>query len=148
VEDFKQRVVALHDEHLEICCLAEALIQRMTLANDRQYQRAINLYGTIIKNENLIDKLNDLANRAVELDKNLSEAITRTNEAIELLAQLMDIESAYGNDEIVTFLRDQIDKFQKHHEALQELRNTLLPVKERVEGTLREIRGFRYRYWY
>jgi len=131
----------------EVCSLAEHLSRRLKLAREREYGEAVRFYCQLVKAGNLVSRLRDLLEELQEVEGRMKEDIEKVESAKTLLSQLIDIEGACGNRDLVAFLKGQADLLQAVQMRLLELRNKLTPAREMAEHLLRELRELT-RYYY
>ena len=146
-KSYQQEVDELMRRCQEVCSLAEHLSRRLKLAREREYREAMHFYCQLVKAGNLVSRLRDLLEELREAERRMKEDIEGIESAKTLLSQLIDVEGACGNRDLVAFLKEQADLLQAVQARLLELRNKLTPAREMAEHLLRELRELT-RYYY
>jgi len=137
---YQQEVDELMRRCQEVCSLAEHLSRRLKLAREREYKEAVRFYCQLVKTKELVSRLRDLLGEFQDIEKRLKTDIEKVEGAKTLLSQLIDVEGACGDRDLVAFLKEQADLLQAVQTRLLELRNKLTPAKEMAEHLLRELR--------
>ena len=137
---YQQEVDELMRRCQEVCGLAEHFSRRLKLAREKEYGEAACFYRQLVRDKDLASKLRNLLRELQDVEKRLKEDINGIESLTTLLSQLIDIEDACGNSDLVAFLKEQVDLLQTVQTRLLELRNKLTPAREMAEHLLRELR--------
>ena len=141
----RERFSFLKEEISQPIALGSQLTKRIEKARKQQYRKALDIYGEIA--DSIRTELNKCQRDLRSLERDIDRDMEALKDYKERLKQLIEIEKACGDSDIVIFLSNELTWVQNTLSELSSLKNEVDKQLQEIGEILEVLEQYYYRYY-
>mgnify|MGYP000601387634 CR=1 FL=1 len=142
LDQYKECFSSLKKEISQPAALGSQLTERIEKARKQRYRKAFDMYSEIASSIEI--QLEECEEKLQSLERSIDRDVKSLKDYEERLKQLIEIEKACGDSDIVTFLDNELTWAQDTLSELSSLRNK---VNRQLQKIGKILKVFRQRYY-